>query len=103
MDSFHLINLYLFILALYRWYCRQKLLCHAQIIVAIFVYLQYLFVMGVLIQPTEESPFFLLRYLPWSCIPSCFISFTMIEGVIKFDFFLFYSKKKKNLLDLYLL
>ncbi|GES74959.1 hypothetical protein GLOIN_2v1776151 [Rhizophagus clarus] len=69
------------IIRLYRWYCRQKLLCHAQIIVALFMYQLYLRFMTLLIDSFKENPFFFLEYLPWTHVPLGFISFTMIEGV----------------------
>ncbi|GBC03844.1 hypothetical protein RclHR1_05360004 [Rhizophagus clarus] len=66
---------------LYRWYCRQKILCHAQIIVAYFGYTQYIDIISLTIESEIPDPVILLKMMPWTYIPSCLISLIMIEGV----------------------
>jgi hypothetical protein len=52
---------------------------------------------------TIQNPIFILKSLPWTSIPICFVSFTMIEGVIKLiRTSLFFKKKKEKNYSLFL-
>ncbi|RGB29527.1 hypothetical protein C1646_818455 [Rhizophagus diaphanus] len=63
---------------IYKWYYLQKTLCHAQIIVALFLHFSYIYAF----MPEETiSLFSFLKIIPWPNASLCIIAFTMIKGV----------------------
>ncbi|CAB4412553.1 unnamed protein product [Rhizophagus irregularis] len=65
---------------IYKRYNRQKILCHAQIIVALCSQFNYIGLMekdGIIV----ESPFDLLKYVTWPNVILCLIVIFMIKGV----------------------
>ncbi|CAB5362715.1 unnamed protein product [Rhizophagus irregularis] len=63
---------------IYKWYYLQKTLCHAQIIVALFLHFSYLY--ALMPEDTIELLSF-LKIIPWPNASLCIIAFTMIKGV----------------------
>ncbi|CAB4439321.1 unnamed protein product [Rhizophagus irregularis] len=66
---------------MYKWYHLQLTLCHAQILVAIFSQFTYMSIMASKYNYNVESPFDLLKYIPWPSILLCIIALIMIKGV----------------------
>ncbi|CAB4463965.1 hypothetical protein RhiirA5_426151 [Rhizophagus irregularis] len=65
---------------IYKGYNRQKILCHAQIIVALCSQFTYIALMekdGIIV----KNPFDLLKYVTWSNVILCLIVIMMIKGV----------------------
>ncbi|CAB4388709.1 unnamed protein product [Rhizophagus irregularis] len=63
-----------------KGYNRQKILCHAQILVALCSQFNYIALMekeGIIV----ENPFDLLRYVTWPNVLLCLIVIMMIKGV----------------------
>lgn len=87
----------MFILEIYKGYNRQKILCHAQILVALCSQFTYIALM-IEDETIVENPFDLLRYVTWPNVLLCLIVIMMIKGVNNSNFFYlyFFSKKKKK-------
>uniref|UniRef100_U9TWT7 Uncharacterized protein n=1 Tax=Rhizophagus irregularis (strain DAOM 181602 / DAOM 197198 / MUCL 43194) TaxID=747089 RepID=U9TWT7_RHIID len=62
---------------IYKWYYLQKTLCHAQIIVALFLHFSYLYAL----MPEDIELLSFLKIIPWPNASLCIIAFTMIKGV----------------------
>ncbi|GET03282.1 hypothetical protein GLOIN_2v1776151 [Rhizophagus clarus] len=62
---------------IYKWYCLQKTLCHAQIIVALFLHFSYSYAFI----PTKTGLFSFIKIIPWPNASLCIIAYTMIKGV----------------------
>ncbi|PKY49735.1 hypothetical protein RhiirA4_465830 [Rhizophagus irregularis] len=66
---------------IYKWYYWQKTLCHAQIIVAIFLLFIYSSI-SLEYGYNVESPIDLFtKFIPWPIVLLCLIILTMIKGV----------------------
>jgi hypothetical protein len=81
--AFLIILFIFFLLGIYKWYYFQKTLCHAQIIVALFLHFSYSYAF----MPETIDLFSFLRIIPWPNASLCIIALTMIKGVINLNSF----------------
>jgi hypothetical protein len=76
----------MFLLEIYKGYNRQKILCHAQILVALCSQFTYIALM-IEDETIVENPVDLLRYVTWPNVLLCLIVIMMIKGVNNSKFF----------------
>jgi hypothetical protein len=87
----------IYFIEIYKWYHLQLTLCHAQILVAIFLQFTYIFLIKSIYNYKMRSPIDLLKYIPWPNIFLPIITLIMIKGVTNLNFFFFLKKKRKKI------